>query len=99
MPASAVRPPAMSRTSQIERWMPTASEPSADRAEMEGDLAEVEGGKPGRRVRADRVEGDVAEVEQARVADDDVQADRHHREDEHDHHVPTAGNAPGRLPT
>ena len=28
MPASAVSPPAISRTSQIERWMPTASEPS-----------------------------------------------------------------------
>ena len=34
-------------------------------------------------VRPDRVEGDVAEVEQARVADDDVQADGHHHEDHH----------------
>ena len=39
--------------------------------------------EPGRGVRAGRIEGDVAEVEQAGVADDDVQADRHH--DEHDH--------------
>ena len=34
-------------------------------------------------VRPDRVEGDVAEVEQARVADDDVQSDGHHHEDHH----------------
>ena len=37
--------------------------------------------EPGGRVRADRVEGDVAEVEQARVADDDVQTERHHHVD------------------
>ena len=41
--------------------------------------------EPGHRVRADRVEGDVAEVEQPGVADDDVQAERHHDVDEHRH--------------
>ena len=53
--------------------MPTA--PSCDR-----DLVELLRGEPARRVRADRVERDVAEVEQARVADDHVEADRHRRE-------------------
>ena len=36
---------------------------------------ELNRGEPGRRIRADRVEGDVAEVEQPCVADDDVEAD------------------------
>ena len=45
-------------------------------------------GEPGSDVGADRVEGDVAEIEQTRVADDDVQPDRHHREDrDRDHRV------------
>ena len=49
---------------------------------------EVRRREPGRRVGADGVEGDVAEVEQPGVADDHVQADRHHREeDDRDHRV------------
>ncbi len=39
--------------------------------------------QPGGGVRAHGVEGDVAEVEQAGVADDDVQADGHHDVDQH----------------
>ena len=39
--------------------------------------------EPAHDVRPDRVEGDVAEVEQARVADDDVQSDGHHHENHH----------------
>ena len=41
------------------------------------DRREVIGGEPPHRVRADRVERDVAEVQEAREADDDVQAQRH----------------------
>ena len=49
---------------------------------------EVRRREPGGRVGADRIEGDVPEVEQARVAHDHVQADRHHREDDdRDHRV------------
>ena len=61
-------------------------------------------GEPGRerhaddhaRVRADRVERDVAQVEQARVADDDVQTEREHdveaddREDTDEEELPEA---------
>ena len=42
---------------------------------MERDLVELLRGEPAGRVRPDRVERDVAEVEQAGVADDDVEAD------------------------
>ena len=55
----------------------------ADRAEVERLMRELQRREPRRGVGAHRVEGDVAEVEQARVADDDVQADGHHDEDEH----------------
>ena len=50
------------------------------RALLAGELLR---GEPGGGVGAGRVERDVPEVEQARVADDDVQADGHH--DEHEH--------------
>ena len=51
--------------------------------EVDVQARELARGEPRDRVGADRVEGDVPEVEQARVPDDDVQADRHH--DEHEH--------------
>ena len=50
---------------------------------MERDLLELLRREPARGVRADGVERDVPEVEQAAVADDDVEADRHHRERDH----------------
>ncbi len=89
-PATAVMTAAMRRTSQIEMWNPADPGVYADRAELEVDRVrgEMRRGEPGRRIGADRVEGDVAEIEQARVADDDVQPDRHHREDDdRDHRV------------
>ncbi len=54
-----------------------------DRSEVPRRGGELLGGEPGSRVGAHRVEGDVAEIEQPGVADDDVQADGHHDEDEH----------------
>ncbi len=87
-PATAVMIAAMMRTSQIEMWKPADALRHADRAELEVDRGEVRRGEPGRRVGADRVERDIAEIEQARVADDHVEADRHHREDDdRDHRV------------
>ena len=56
--------------------------PDANRTEVEIDLLELAGGEPAGRVSADCVEGDVAEIEQPRVADDDVQTDGHDDEDE-----------------
>ncbi len=50
------------------------------RALLAGELLRRE---PGGRVRAGGVERDVPEVEQPRVADDDVEADGHHHEHEH----------------
>ena len=47
--------------------------------------------EPAGDVRADRVERHVAQVEQAGVADDDVQADRHHHVHADDDHVKTVG--------
>ena len=52
---------------------------------MEAHLLELPGGEPAGRVRADRVEGDVAEIQQTGVTDDDVQPDGHHNEDEDRH--------------
>ena len=47
-------------------------------AEEERVVRELRRGEPAGDVGAHRVEGDVAEVEQPGVADDDVQAERHH---------------------
>ncbi len=55
------------------------------RAKMDLHLLEVARGEPAARVRPDCVERHVPEVEQAAVADDDVEADGHHDEDDHDH--------------
>ena len=52
---------------------------------MDVVLRELNRCEPGRRVRTHGVERDVAEVEEARVAHDHVQADGHHRVDGHDH--------------
>ena len=75
----------MSRTSQIEMWMPPTRE-DADRAEVDVDrrharrvrTGEVRRREPRRAVCADGEERDVAEVEQPRVAHDHVQPERHH---------------------
>ena len=56
-----------------------------DCPEVERSRGELERREPGGAVRAHRVERDVAEVEQPRVADDHVQADGHHHEHEHVH--------------
>ena len=73
-------------------------------AEVELDLLEVLRCEPPGGVGADRVEGDIAEVEQAAVADDDVEPDGHHRErDHHDdgsrrrHEVTDQGKAGERV--
>ena len=47
-------------------------------------------------VRTEGVERDVAQVEQAGEADDDVQADRHDREDQHEHDDRAARQRQGR---
>ena len=52
---------------------------------MDVPVGELDGREPGDRVGAHRVERDVAEVQQAGVAHDDVEADGHHRVDAHDH--------------
>ena len=64
-------------------WIPASVRVDADRAEVDRLVRELQRREPGCRVGAHRVERDVAEVEQAGVADDDVQADGHH--DEHEH--------------
>src|SRR5438105_3330118 len=63
----------------------------ADGAEVEVAMRELDGSEPRNRVRAHRVERDVAEVEEACVPHDDVEADGHHRVDAHDHHRPERG--------
>ena len=69
----------------------------AHRPEMEGDVLEVERREPGGDVRAGRVEGDLAEVEEDRVADDDVEPEgRHHEAEPHDG-IPTTGEDPREL--
>ena len=58
----------------------------ADRAEADVLRGELRRGEPAGHVGAHRVERDVAEVEQPGVADDEVQAEGHHREDGHSDH-------------
>ena len=66
----------MSRTSQIEMWIPgTVLVRCPTEPKWNVDLVELLRREPAGDVRAGGVEGDVAEVEQARVADDDVQAE------------------------
>ena len=57
----------------------------ADAADVHVDVREVLRGEPRDRVRAHGVERDEAEIEQAGVAHDDVQAEGHHDEDHHRH--------------
>ena len=57
-----------------------------DRSEVDVLLRELVRREPARHVGADRVERDVAEVEQAGVAHDEVQAEGHDREDHHHDH-------------
>ena len=52
------------------------------RAEMERHVLELDGRQPARDVRARGVERHVAEVEEPGVPDDDVEPERHHRDDE-----------------
>ncbi len=87
-------------------WMPGKSLRHADRPEVEGDVLEVDRGEPAGRVRTDGVERDVTEIEQAGIADDDVEPDRHHREREHHDHGSRRGDevadhrrCPGGTPT
>ncbi len=54
-----------------------------DRPEVQVLLRELRRGEPTGHVRAHRIEGDVTEVEQPGVPDDEVQAERHHGEDRH----------------
>ena len=49
---------------------------------MERDVVELQRRKPPGRVCTRCVERDVAEVEEPAVADDDVEPERHHRDDE-----------------
>ena len=63
-----------------------AADIDVDRLPAENELRCVRRGEPGRRVGAERVERDVAEVEETGVADDHVQAHGHHREDGHHRH-------------
>ena len=61
---------------------------NASEDEVSADRLRMRGREPGCRVRAEGVERHVAQVEEARVPDDHVQADGHHREDgHHDHRV------------
>ena len=72
---------ATTRMSRKFRWMPgrlLANSPAQTWMPFAAvDRREVVGGEPADRVGAERVERDVAEVEQAGEADDDVQAQRH----------------------
>ena len=66
-------------------WMPRTRVEIPTEPKWTLHLLEVARREPAGRVRADGVERDVAEVEQPAVADDDVEADGHHDEDDHDH--------------
>ena len=82
-----VKTPAMISTSHIEMWIPGAPSGAVER-NWKLTCSKWPRGEPAGRVRPGGVERDVAEVEQPGVADDDVEADRHHREhDHHDHRV------------
>ena len=71
----------------------------ADRAEVDPVSGKLGRREPAGHVGAHRVERDVAEVQQARVAHDDVQAEGHHREDQHhDHRVHPRARAEDRRP-
>ena len=61
------------------------AEVDVDRRQAGGDVGtrEVRRREPGGAVGADGEERDVAEIEQPRVADDHVQAERHHHVDGH----------------
>ena len=96
MPKSAVITPASRSSSQIETWIAGAGRGrsrrsgcfgTAHRAVATRPASGTSAGTAATRTRRPctrpRVEGDVAEVEQACVADDDVQADGHHHEHEH----------------
>ena len=78
-PSSAAKIAATRITSHGLRWTPDAPlndvPPTLDR-----HLRELLRAEPARDVGAGGEERDVAEVEQARVADDEVEAEAHHRE-------------------
>ena len=57
----------------------------SDGAEADVPVRELHGREPGARVCAHRVERDVAEIEEACISDDDVEADGHDRVYAHDH--------------
>ncbi len=70
-------------------WMPGRSPETVDQKWKVTSSNWSDANEP-RHVGAGGVERDVAEVEEARVADDDVQPEGHHRHDEHHHHRPGA---------
>ena len=73
-------------------WIPGRPSGTPTAPTLDRDLIELLGGEPAGRVGTDGVERDVAEVEETRVADDHVQADRHRREDDHHDHRVGAGD-------
>ena len=75
-----VKMPAAMSTSHMEMWMPGPSRSVEWSRPVEGEVVELQGSEPASGVRARGVERHVAEIEQAGVADDDVQAQRHHRD-------------------
>ena len=59
---------------------------------MERDFVEMQRSEPPGDVRARSVERHIAEIEESRITDHDVEAERHHREREHHDHRPGARN-------
>ena len=72
-------------------WIPGASRSIPTDPKWNEMSSNWSGREPRRGVRARGVERDVAEVEQARVADDDVEPEGHHREHEHHDGDPDSG--------
>ena len=74
---------ASGRMIQNGRWIP--GKPARRwREQDDAERAEVRRGEERRRVRADRVEGHIAEVEQPGEPGHDVQPDGHDPEDQHE---------------
>ena len=61
------------------RWMPMSFEIGRRHQHVDLGLEEERRTEPAQRVGAQGIEGDVAEVEQAGEADDDVEPERHDR--------------------
>ncbi len=89
IPAIVVSTTATTITMRKFTWIPGSSAAGAGDEDVQPvavvDAEEEVRAQPAHRVGADREEGDVAQVEQAREADDDVEPERHHdvRQGEH----------------